>query len=268
MSYCVSIIIPAYNEGKRIGPTLDNILAYLQSGSGQAEVIVVNDGSKDDTVQAVERRAAAYLASGHTLRLLTNSPNRGKGYSVRRGVNEALGDVVLFTDADLSAPITEAPRLIEPILTGRAEVVIGSRALDRALIGVHQPGMREFGGKVFNFLMQRLTGLRIKDTQCGFKAFRRETARSVFPLQRIERFGFDAEVLYIAKKQGHRLLEVPVVWNHSEGGELQSKWNYARDSLNMFNDLLRIRINDLRGRYEPSLLAAATGARQKATKHS
>src|SRR6185295_7204392 len=123
-------------------------------------------------------------------------------------------------------------------------------ALNRELIGVHQPFMREFGGKVFNLFMRTITGLKFKDTQCGFKAFRRESARSVFALQRIERFGFDAEVLYIAQKQGNRLLEVPVEWNHCEGGELQSKLNYMRDSMNMFADLIRIRSNDISGRYK------------------
>jgi hypothetical protein len=156
----------------------------------------------------------------------------------------------MFSDADFSSPITEAPKLIDPIAAGRAEVTLGSRALNRELIGVHQPRMREFGGMVFNLCMRIITGLKFKDTQCGFKAFRREAALSVFALQRVDRFGFDPEVLYIAKKQGNRMLEVPVVWNHCEGGELQSKLNYLRDSINMFADLIRIRFNDLAGRYK------------------
>ncbi|MEN3334832.1 MAG: hypothetical protein V7641_4197, partial [Blastocatellia bacterium] len=188
------------------------------------------------------------------------------GYSVRRGVSEARGEVILFTYADLSSPITEAPKLIAPIFDDRADVVFGSRAVNRQLIGVHQPAMREFGGKVFNFFMHAITGLRFKDTQCGFKAFRREAARPVFMRQRIERFGFDAEVLYIARKRGWRLLEMPVVWNHAEGGELQSKLNYMRDSINMFTDLLRIRINDLRGRYELSSSGATAERAESASR--
>jgi len=181
---------------------------------------------------------------------MTNKPNRGKGYSVKRGLTEATGEIVLFSDADFSSPITEAPKLTDPIAEGRADVVIGSRALNPELIGVHQPRMRELGGTIFNLCMRTITGLKFKDTQCGFKAFRRESALPVFALQRIERFGFDPEVLYIARKQGNRLLETPVVWNHCEGGELQNKLNYVRDSINMFGDLIRIRINDLIGRYK------------------
>lgn len=264
--YCaLSIIIPAYNEETRIGPTLDRILEFLQSASYSAEVIVVDDGSKDDTAAVVARRIEEYKDAGHILRVLTNTPNRGKGYSVRRGVSEALGDVILFTDADLSSPITEAPKLIDPIVAGRADVTFGSRALNRELIGVHQPFMREFGGKVFNLFMRTITGLKFKDTQCGFKAFRRESARPVFALQRIERFGFDPEVLYIARKQGNRLLEIPVEWNHCEGGELQSKLNYMRDSMNMFADLVRIRLNDITGHYSdsPAEIESASGAAKR-----
>jgi glycosyltransferase involved in cell wall biosynthesis len=252
MFWALSIIIPAYNEEKRIGPTLDRILEFLRRAPYRAEVIVVDDGSKDETAGVVTRHVKDYQDAGHGLRVLTNAPNRGKGYSVRRGVSEALGEIILFTDADLSSPITEAPKLIDPIADGRADVTFGSRALNRELIGVHQPFMREFGGKVFNLFMRTITGLRFKDTQCGFKAFRREAARPVFVIQRIERFGFDPEVLYIAQKQGNRLLEVPVEWNHCEGGELQSKLNYMRDSLNMFADLIRIRFNDIAGRYGDS----------------
>ena len=265
MSYALTIIIPAYNEATRIGPSLDEVLDFLRRADYRAEVIVVNDGSRDATPEVVSERMGAYREAGHELRLLTNTPNRGKGYSVRRGVRESRGEVILFTDADLSSPISEAPKLLEPIFTDRADVVFGSRALDRELIGVHQPAMREFGGKVFNFFMQTITGLRFKDTQCGFKAFRRDVALPVFAMQRIERFGFDPEVLYIARKRRARLLEVAVVWNHAEGGELQGKLNYMRDSLNMFTDLLRIRLNDLRGRYRLiSHHAAVAGAERRA----
>ncbi|HEX8186421.1 MAG TPA: dolichyl-phosphate beta-glucosyltransferase, partial [Blastocatellia bacterium] len=221
MAWVLSIVIPAYNEEKRIGRSLDEILRFLSSSPYGAEVIVVDDGSRDQTAKVVSTRIPSYRAAGQDLRVLTNNPNRGKGYSVRRGISEASGDVVLFTDADLSSPISEAPKLVDPIIEGRADVAFGSRALNRELIGVHQPFMRDFGGRVFNLFMKTITGLKFKDTQCGFKAFCREAAIPVFDLQSIERFGFDPEVLYIAQKRGLRLLEVPVVWNHCEGGELQ-----------------------------------------------
>lgn len=250
MSSFLSIVIPAYNEEKRIGRSLDEILRFLETQTYRAEVIVVDDGSTDDTAKQVSDRMSRYHDAGHELRVLINTPNRGKGYSVKRGLTNARGEILLFTDADLSSPIAEAPKLIDPIAEGRADVVFGSRALRPELIGVHQPRMRELGGAIFNLCMRTITGLKFKDTQCGFKAFRREAALPVFVLQRIERFGFDPEVLYIARKQGNRLLEVPVVWDHSEGGELQNKLNYVRDSINMFADLIRIRMNDLAGRYK------------------
>lgn len=250
MAWFLSIVIPAYNEENRIGRSLDDLLRFLESQTYRAEVIVVDDGSSDETAKRVSEKTSKYHDAGHKLRVLTNKPNRGKGYSVKRGLTEASGEIVLFSDADFSSPITEAPKLIDPIAERRADVTLGSRALNPELIGVHQPRMREFGGAVFNLCMRTITGLRFKDTQCGFKAFRREGALPVFALQRVERFGFDPEVLYIAKKQGNRLLEVPVVWNHCEGGELQNKLNYLRDSINMFADLIRIRLNDLAGRYK------------------
>ena len=252
MAAFLSIVIPAYNEEKRVGGSLDEILRFLKTQTYQAEVIVVDDGSSDKTAAHVSDRASRYHDAGHELRVLVNKPNRGKGYSVKRGVAGANGEILLFTDADLSSPITEAPKLIDPIAERRADVAFGSRALDPQLIGVHQPRMRELGGAVFNLCMRTITGLKFKDTQCGFKAFRREAALPVFALQRVERFGFDPEVLYIAKKQRNRLLEVPVIWNHCEGGELQNKLKYIRDSINMFADLIRIRLNDLLGRYKNS----------------
>jgi len=250
MAWFLSIVIPAYNEEKRIGRTLDEVLRFLKTQTYRTEVIVVDDGSTDETAKRVSERMSQYHDAGHELRVLINTPNRGKGYSVKRGLTDASGEILLFSDADLSSPITEAPKLIDPIAARRADVTLGSRALNRELIGVHQPRMREFGGTVFNLCMRVITGLKFKDTQCGFKAFRREAALPVFALQRVERFGFDPEVLYIARKQGNRLLEVPVVWNHCEGGELQNKLNYLRDSINMFADLIRIRLNDLAGRYK------------------
>lgn len=250
MACFLSIVIPAYNEENRILRNLDAVLSFLQDQDYRAEVIVVDDGSSDETATRVSEYIPKFREAGHDLRVLTNTPNRGKGYSVKRGLAEAAGEIVLFSDADFSSPITEAPKLINPIAEGQVDVTIGSRALNRELIGVHQPRMREFGGMVFNFCMRTITGLKFKDTQCGFKAFLREPALPIFKLQRIDRFGFDPEVLYIARKHGNRLLEVPVTWDHCEGGELQSKWNYLRDSIDMFVDLIRIRLNDLAGRYD------------------
>jgi dolichyl-phosphate beta-glucosyltransferase len=261
MDWFLSIVIPAYNEQKRIGRSLDDILAFLKSQTYRAEVIVVDDGSSDGTAASVSERIAQFHEAGHELRVLTNDPNRGKGYSVKRGLTEARGEIVLFTDADLSSPITEAPKLIDPISGDKTDVAFGSRALNRELIGVRQPVIRDFGGRLFNLFMKTITGLRYQDTQCGFKAFRREPALAVFKLQSIERFGFDPEVLYIAKKRGLRLLEVPVVWNDSEGSTV----NYVSDSIKMFTDLLRIRLNDLAGRYDDDADDVAMDVRKSTT---
>jgi len=238
-------VIPAYNEGARINQTLLKILEFASSASYKTEVIVVDDGSRDQTPEIVQGLVEQYSRAGCDLRLLTNNPNRGKGYSVKRGLTEAVGQIVLFTDADLSAPIAEAPKLVDPIANGSADVTFGSRAMDRSLIGVHQPVFRDFCGRIFNLLLRIITWMPYQDTQCGFKAFRRELSLPVFRLQRIERFGFDPEVLYIARKHGLRLQEIPVVWNHYEGSTL----SYFSDSVKMFTDLVMIRLNDLSGRY-------------------
>jgi glycosyltransferase involved in cell wall biosynthesis len=245
MELHLSIVIPAYNEETRIGASLDAILDFLSSQPYPTEVIVVNDGSTDLTAEVVRSHEQDFKAIGIDLRLLTNDPNRGKGYSVKRGVTEARGEIVLFTDADLSSPISEAPKLIQPIQDGEADLVFGSRALDRTLIAIRQPLARDFGGRIFNLLMRVIVRLPFKDTQCGFKAFRRLQTLPAVKLQRVERFGFDPELLYIAKKQGLRLLEVPVAWSHSEG----SRVSFLRDSIKMFADLLAIRLNDARGLY-------------------
>jgi glycosyltransferase involved in cell wall biosynthesis len=237
----VSVVIPAYNEAKRIPQTLRIVREHLESNGCNAEVIVVNDGSSDETVSAVEDLRSRW----NCLRLVQNPGNQGKGYSVRSGVLQACGDVILFTDADLSAPIKEMSKLVEPILKGEYDMTFGSRAVDRSLIGVHQPLFRETSGRIFNLLVQAFIGLPFKDTQCGFKAFRREAAVPVFQRQTIMGFGFDPEILYIARKRGLRLLEVPVHWDHVEGTTVR----FLSDSYEMFLDLLRIRWNDLCGRY-------------------
>jgi dolichyl-phosphate beta-glucosyltransferase len=238
----LSIIIPAYNEAARIGATLGVLRKYLESQRWSTEVVVVNDGSSDDT----GRVARSFAMQWPSLRLIDNGKNCGKGYSIKNGIHKARGTVALFTDADLSSPAEEMPKILNPIFEGVADVTFGSRALDRSLIGVHQSSFREFSGKVYNFFVQFLTGLHFKDTQCGFKAFRRLDILPVFDRQRIKRFGFDPELLYIAQKRGLRLREIPVRWNHVEG----TKVSMTKDSAQMFLDLLRIRWNDLCGRYQ------------------
>jgi glycosyltransferase involved in cell wall biosynthesis len=240
--HSITIVIPAYNEERRLPATLSAVLAHLSRRPWRfTEVVVVDDGSTDGTAGVVEE----FCRSHPAVRLLKNPGNRGKGYSVRHGMLESKGDWILFSDADLSAPIEELDKLIEAAEERGAAVAIGSRALDRSLIAVHQSFFRESAGRVFNLLMQLLTGLRFQDTQCGFKLFEARAAREVFRRQQLERFGFDAEVLFIARRLGFRTVEVPVRWSHSEG----TKVSMFRDSLNMFLDLLRIRWNQLRGRY-------------------
>jgi dolichyl-phosphate beta-glucosyltransferase len=237
----VSIVIPAYNEAGRIAQTLEKIRKYLQEQNQSAEILVVNDGSDDDTVSIVR----SFSSEWKELRLIQNPGNYGKGFSVKNGTLHAKGDIVLFTDADLSAPISEMPKLITPILDGQCEVSFGSRAIDRSLIGIHQSKLRETSGRIYNIFVQLLTGLRFKDTQCGFKAFRREPMISVFQRQRISGFGFDPEILFIARKRGLRLKEIPVRWNHAEGTSVR----FLTDSVTMFLDLLAIRWNELTGKY-------------------
>ena len=238
----VSIVIPAFNEERRLTATLTAVLAYLARWDGRfAEVVVVDDGSTDGTARLVREFSAKHAA----VRLVENHGNRGKGYSVRHGVMEARGEWILFSDADLSAPIEELDKLAAAAREAGASVAIGSRAMDRSLIQVHQSGFRETAGRVFNLCMRVATGLPLRDTQCGFKLFEAGTAREVFGRQRLERFGFDVEVLFIARHLGYRMVEVPVRWSHSEG----TKVSMFRDSLNMFLDLLRVRWNGLRGYY-------------------
>lgn len=217
-------------------------MEYLdEREQGSYEVLVVDDGSGDGTARVVED----FARSRPEVKLLANGSNRGKGYSVRHGMLKAAGEWVLFTDSDLSAPIGELERLFEAARREGASIAIGSRALDRSLISVHQSWFRETAGRLFNLMMRALTGLPFHDTQCGFKLFEAGAARDVFSRQRIERWGFDAEALFIARKLGYRIVEVPVRWSHAEG----TKVHMLRDSLNMFIDLWRVRWNHLRGLY-------------------
>lgn len=235
----LSIVIPSYNEELRLPATLQSIAAFLPSLSPQTEIVVVDDGSKDRTAGVAD----SFRNVLPLLRVVSNGVNRGKGFSVRHGMLEARGRNVLFTDADLSAPIEEAPKLLEALKT--YDVAIGSRAMDRSLIEVHESRFREFAGIVFNKIVRFVLRLPFVDTQCGFKAFRREPCRIIFEQQRIDRFGFDPELLYLARHHGLRTVEIPVRWAHSPA----TKVNMLRDSVLMFLDIFTIRWNALRGRY-------------------
>ena len=237
----LSVVIPAYNEALRVGSTLEKVCQYLQTRNFETELILVDDGSSDDTPQILEEARHQISA----MRVFRNEPNRGKGYSVRRGVLEARGKLVLFSDADLSAPIEEANKLIAAAESEQADVVVGSRALDRRLIGVRQPRFREFSGRLFNVLVRAFTGLKIHDTQCGFKLFRRATTRRAFELQRVEGFGFDPELLFLIQRLGGKVLEVPVRWNDNPA----TKVHFLRDSTRMFHDLISLRWRALTGKY-------------------
>jgi dolichyl-phosphate beta-glucosyltransferase len=234
----VSIIIPAYNEEQRLPQTLKAVLAYLAAAPWDfAEVVVVDDGSSDRTIEAA-------LSANGRVRVLRNPGNRGKGYSVRHGMMEAQGKWALFTDADLSAPIEELDKLWKAADEAGAQVAIGSRAVDRSLIGVHQPLFREATGRFFNLVARAATGLPFRDTQCGFKLFEVRAAREIFSKQRLERFGFDVEVLFIARRLGYKAIEVPVRWNDVAGTKVG-----LLQGLSAFLDPVRVRWNGLTGKY-------------------
>jgi glycosyltransferase involved in cell wall biosynthesis len=237
----LTIIIPAYNERSRLPATLERIIEYMKTTEwADWEIVVVDDGSSDGTAEVAE---AVHLTDPR-VRVLRNPGNCGKGYAVRHGMLDSKMDWRLLTDADLSAPIEELEKLWNAVKDGHAAVAIGSRALDRSLIGVHQPGFRETAGKLFNFVMQAFIGLQIRDTQCGFKLFRGDLAQQVFERQHIHRFGFDVEALFLARKLGARIAEIPVRWNHVEGSKV-GMLNGAQS----FLDLIKIRWYQLTGKY-------------------
>jgi glycosyltransferase involved in cell wall biosynthesis len=248
MPLTYSIVIPAYNESSRIRPTLDQILRYAAEQGWEAEILVVDDGSHDDTAAVIREYASQHAQ----IRLVQNGGNRGKGFSVRNGMLHARGDVCLFTDADLSSPISEAQKLLDAI-RGGADVALGSRWLRAELQTERQPLYRQLFGRVFNLILRLFLGLHYADTQCGFKAFRHEAAQRIFPLQKIERWGFDPEILFLARRMKMRVAEVPVLWAHSEGTRLHP----FRDGLRMFGDVLHIRWNALTGVYSASSVPAA-----------
>ncbi len=237
----ISIVIPAYNESARIGRALDEVLRCIHERDWHAEVVVVNDGSSDRTAAIVQEFAELHPE----VRLLNNPENRGKGFSVRQGILHAVGEIVMFTDADLSAPMEEAERLFDALRQG-ADIAIGSRWLDRKRQTMHQPLYRQFFGRCFNAITRLVMGLPFADTQCGFKAFRRPVAQTIFQLQRIERWGFDPELLFIALKRGYQIREVPVTWGHDE----RSRLSYLKDGIKMLEDIAYIRWEAFAGAYD------------------
>ncbi|MGB6974415.1 MAG: dolichyl-phosphate beta-glucosyltransferase [Terracidiphilus sp.] len=249
-----SIVIPAYNESGRIPATLERVLACIRERGWDAEILVVNDGSRDRTAEVVQEIAR----DAPELRLLSNPGNHGKGYSVRHGMQEARGDVVMFTDSDLSAPIEEAERLFAAI-EGGADIAIGSRWLESGRQTHRQPLYRQFFGRCFNLVTRMMMQLPFVDTQCGFKAFTREAARTVFALQTIERWGFDPEILFIALKRGLTVKEVAVSWAHDE----RSRMSYLKDGMQMLKELATIRWNALMGRYSRRAEAAGRASESR-----
>jgi glycosyltransferase involved in cell wall biosynthesis len=242
-----SIVIPAYNESARIPATLRNVLECVRSQGWNAEILVVNDGSRDNTAELVR----SIMQDAPEVKLLSNPSNRGKGYSVRHGMMEARGDVVMFTDSDLSAPMEEADRLFAAIEAG-ADIAIGSRWLESGRQTHRQPLYRQIFGRCFNLVTRMMMRLPFADTQCGFKAFTHDAAQTVFGLQTIERWGFDPEILFIALKRGLKVKEVAVSWAHDE----RSRMSYLKDGMQMLKELATIRWNALMGRYSRRAQAA------------
>ncbi len=233
----LTVVIPAFNEEKRISTTLHQIDSYLASQAYSYEIIVVDDGSQDKTAPFVAR-LCNNMAS---IRLIKNGRNRGKGFSVKRGVMSARGEHILFSDADLSTPIEEVEKFISWFQDGY-EVVIGSRGLPDSNILIHQPFHRESMGLVFNLLVQMLLIKGRKDTQCGFKGFQRQAAENIFRHSTINGFGFDVEVLYLADKLGYKIREVPITWRNSKNSSVR----LISSSMGMLIDLLKIKFRSKR----------------------
>jgi glycosyltransferase involved in cell wall biosynthesis len=257
----LSIIIPAYNEAMRIRRSLSRLVEHLGTAEelrGPAEVLVVDDGSNDGTAATVEDFIAGLPSDGPRFRLLRNGLNRGKGYSIKHGVLSAAGEYLLLSDTDFSTPIEELPRLLGLVRDGGYEIAIGSRGLADSKVEVHQPMWRESMGRCFNKVVRAISGLRFRDTQCGFKVMRREAVLSLFRAARVERFAYDVELLYLARKAGVPAIEVPVIWRNAPG----SKVNALLDSFDMLMDVIRVVLRDRRGGYG-GLGRQAAGARRR-----
>lgn len=237
----LSIIIPAHNEAARLPRTLEHILAYSQAKRWNAEVIVINDGSTDETAQVVRQ----YTARNPSVILIDNLVNAGKGSSIRDGMLRASGDIILFTDADDSTPIEEADKLINEIHAG-ADIVIGSRWVDPHLQAEPQPWYRRLNGRIYNLLLRTILGLNLTDTQNGFKAFTRTAGKAIFAIQKIPGWGFDAESLFFAKRLGFTVREVPVSYIYYAEG---SKIRPYRDGARMLVELLLVRWYHVSGAY-------------------
>lgn len=233
-----SIIIPAYNEERRMPASLERITTFLRSFPAPVEVIIVDDGSRDATASIVEQ-----FAQGNPFVRLVRNPHGGKGAAVKAGVAEGRGQYLVVSDTDLSVPIEELPKFLPPALPPY-DVAIASREVPGAR-RVNEPGHRHLMGRVFNLLVQIVAVPGIQDTQCGFKAYRRDVARAIFPFQTIEGWGFDVEILFLARRHGYRIVEVPVVWYYGE----KSKINPLRDTIRMTREVLQVRINAWKGRY-------------------
>jgi dolichyl-phosphate beta-glucosyltransferase len=251
----VSIVIPAYNEASRLGRTLSDVVGFL-SDYGAAELLVVDDGSTDGTGEAAERYLTAHVGRALAWRVIRLASNHGKGYAVRQGLLAARAPVALFSDADLSTPITELPKLVDPITSGHCDIVFGSRAINRRLIETRQPFYRDRAGRLFNATLRLATGLPFLDTQCGFKAFRLSVCRAILQSAVVDRFGFDVELLFVAYRGGLRLQEVPVRWHHHEG----SKVRLSRDGPRMLADIVLVRRRMMAGRYNAAMSAATAAA--------
>lgn len=237
----LSIVIPAFNEEDRIVPTLQAISGYLAASGMRAEVLVVDDGSSDGTARRVREQDGAVPG----LRILSNHRNRGKGFSIRHGFGECRGDLVLLTDADLSTPIEEIEKLLPAVRKEGYGIAIGSRALDPSRVEVPQGWLRRNLGKTFNLVVRALTGLPIRDTQCGFKLLDREALLPIFRVARVDRFSYDVEILYLAHRRGIPIAETPVIWRNSP----HSRVRLVLDPLQMLWDILKIVIRDRAGAY-------------------
>ncbi len=237
----LSIVIPVYNEEKRISPTIEKLLAYLGKQSYTREIILVDDGSAD---RGIELATNTLRSGGEICRVIEYGANRGKGYALNQGILNSLGEYVLFTDADLSTPIEELDGMWQWFEQGY-DIVQGSRKMPGASVERHQPWLRENMGKIFTGLSNLIAEVKVSDVTCGFKCYRGEVARHIYGLQRIYDWSFDAEVIHIARRQNYRLKEIPVRWRDETG----TKVHLLRDSLRSFQGLLLIRLNSWQGRY-------------------
>jgi len=244
MRPAISIVIPAFEEEDRLGDSIRRILAFVEAKNLSAELIIVDDGSADKTAETGENVCAEFPEIQSNV--IRYADNRGKGFAVKTGLLAAHADIAIFSDADLSTPIEELEKLVKPIQTDEFDMTFGSRAIDRSLIGTHQPWRREQGGKVMNLIIRTMSGLKFSDTQCGFKAFNMKKFRPLLDLMTVDRFGFDVEFLFVAQYHGLRLKEIPVRWNNVEG----SKVSVLRDTRRMISELSQIRRNARRGVYD------------------